>query len=166
MFCWPAGPSLPSSPPSRQASKVTLPPLLPHLPAVPCRALPCRALPCRALPCLLASPPQIGADICHVFCTEGAATVIKGYSPELIVHPYLPDSHDDAGGQQEQVGQCGACLLNCCGLVATAAPEAERRLCCGVPEPRWCRFWPLSDPSLPSLPARRPDPPSSPTCCS
>ena len=28
----------------------------------------------------------------HVFCTEGAATVIKSYSPELIVHPYLPDS--------------------------------------------------------------------------
>lgn len=37
---------------------------------------------------------QIGADLSHVFCTEGAATVIKSYSPELIVHPYLPDSHD------------------------------------------------------------------------
>jgi len=35
---------------------------------------------------------QIGADLSHVFCTEGAATVIKSYSPELIVHPYLPDS--------------------------------------------------------------------------
>ena len=40
--------------------------------------------------CLLAA--QIGADLSHVFCTEGAATVIKSYSPELIVHPYLPDS--------------------------------------------------------------------------
>lgn len=44
---------------------------------------------------------QIGADISHVFCTEGAAGVIKGYSPELIVHPYLPDS------QGEQVGGWG-----------------------------------------------------------
>ncbi|PRW57185.1 ATP-dependent (S)-NAD(P)H-hydrate dehydratase isoform X4 [Chlorella sorokiniana] len=45
---------------------------------------------------------KIGADISHVFCTEGAATVIKGYSPELIVHPYLPDSSQQGGGQQGQ----------------------------------------------------------------
>ena len=38
---------------------------------------------------------QIGADLSHVFCTEGAATVIKSYSPELIVHPYLADSHEN-----------------------------------------------------------------------
>ncbi|CAK0739311.1 hypothetical protein CVIRNUC_001155 [Coccomyxa viridis] len=37
---------------------------------------------------------KVGADLSHVFCTEGAATVIKSYSPELIVHPYLPDSND------------------------------------------------------------------------
>ena len=37
---------------------------------------------------------QVGADLSHVFCTAGAATVIKSYSPELIVHPYLPDSND------------------------------------------------------------------------
>ena len=37
---------------------------------------------------------QVGSDLSHVFCTEGAATVIKSYSPELIVHPYLVDSHD------------------------------------------------------------------------
>ena len=37
---------------------------------------------------------QVGADLSHVFCTSGAATVIKSYSPELIVHPYLPDSTD------------------------------------------------------------------------
>jgi ATP-dependent NAD(P)H-hydrate dehydratase len=40
------------------------------------------------------SRPQIGADLSHVFCTEGAAAVIKGYSPELIVHPYLPAAGD------------------------------------------------------------------------
>ena len=37
---------------------------------------------------------KVGADLSHVFCTNGAATVIKSYSPELIVHPYLPDSED------------------------------------------------------------------------
>ena len=37
---------------------------------------------------------QVGADLSHCFCTSGAATVIKSYSPELIVHPYLPDSTD------------------------------------------------------------------------
>ena len=30
-----------------------------------------------------------GADLGHVFCPEAAATVIKSYSPELIVHPLL-----------------------------------------------------------------------------
>jgi ATP-dependent NAD(P)H-hydrate dehydratase len=39
---------------------------------------------------------RVGADLSHVFCTGGAATVIKSYSPELIVHPYLP-SLDDHG---------------------------------------------------------------------
>lgn len=37
---------------------------------------------------------QTGADLSHVFCTNGAATVIKSYSPELIVLPYLMDSHE------------------------------------------------------------------------
>lgn len=37
---------------------------------------------------------KIGADIAHVFCTAGAATVIKSYSPELIVHPVLHESYD------------------------------------------------------------------------
>merc|ERR1719305_930406 len=30
-----------------------------------------------------------GADLVHVFCEKGAGTVIKSYSPELIVHPVL-----------------------------------------------------------------------------
>lgn len=37
---------------------------------------------------------KLGADLSHVFCAQGAASVIKGYSPELIVHPYLMDSSD------------------------------------------------------------------------
>ncbi|XP_018605627.1 ATP-dependent (S)-NAD(P)H-hydrate dehydratase isoform X2 [Scleropages formosus] len=36
---------------------------------------------------------KVGADLSHVFCTKDAATVIKSYSPELIVHPVL-DSAD------------------------------------------------------------------------
>eukprot|EP00246_Nothoceros_aenigmaticus_P016227 TRINITY_DN7221_c0_g2_i1.p1 TRINITY_DN7221_c0_g2~~TRINITY_DN7221_c0_g2_i1.p1 ORF type:complete len:381 (-),score=51.12 TRINITY_DN7221_c0_g2_i1:1230-2222(-) len=35
---------------------------------------------------------KMGADLSHVFCTEGAAPVIKSYSPELIVHPILQES--------------------------------------------------------------------------
>lgn len=57
------------------------------------------------LDCRSIAPPeprpdrQVGADLSHVFCTEGAASVIKGYSPELIVHPYLPDSQGREGDQ-------------------------------------------------------------------
>ncbi|XP_057429882.1 ATP-dependent (S)-NAD(P)H-hydrate dehydratase isoform X2 [Lotus japonicus] len=36
---------------------------------------------------------KIGADLSHVFCTKDAATVIKSYSPELIVHPVLEESY-------------------------------------------------------------------------
>ena len=35
---------------------------------------------------------RTGADLAHVFCTEGAAGPIKAYSPDLIVHPVIPDS--------------------------------------------------------------------------
>ncbi|OWM69845.1 hypothetical protein CDL15_Pgr025694 [Punica granatum] len=37
---------------------------------------------------------KIGADLSHVFCTRDAAPVIKGYSPELIVHPILEESYN------------------------------------------------------------------------
>ncbi|XP_034829800.1 ATP-dependent (S)-NAD(P)H-hydrate dehydratase [Maniola hyperantus] len=32
---------------------------------------------------------KVGADLVHIFCSSPAATVIKSYSPELIVHPLL-----------------------------------------------------------------------------
>ncbi|KAI7900938.1 Ribokinase-like protein [Cokeromyces recurvatus] len=32
---------------------------------------------------------KVGVDLCHIFCEPGAGTVIKSYSPDLIVHPYL-----------------------------------------------------------------------------
>ncbi|KAG0032702.1 hypothetical protein BGZ81_010210, partial [Podila clonocystis] len=30
-----------------------------------------------------------GADLCHIICAEDAATAIKSYSPDLIVHPLI-----------------------------------------------------------------------------
>ncbi|KAK3699951.1 hypothetical protein QZH41_016611 [Actinostola sp. cb2023] len=36
---------------------------------------------------------KTGADLAHVFCPADAATVIKSYSPELIVHPLLDRKH-------------------------------------------------------------------------
>ncbi|KAL6185836.1 hypothetical protein ACLB2K_041959 [Fragaria x ananassa] len=36
---------------------------------------------------------KIGADLSHVFCTRDAASVIKSYSPEVIVHPILEESY-------------------------------------------------------------------------
>lgn len=35
----------------------------------------------------------MGADLVHIFCASSAATVIKSYSPELIVHPLLDQSN-------------------------------------------------------------------------
>lgn len=34
---------------------------------------------------------KLGADLVHVFCCKSAASTIKSYSPELIVHPLLDD---------------------------------------------------------------------------
>lgn len=34
----------------------------------------------------------MGCDLTHVICEQNAATVIKSYSPNLMVHPYLVDS--------------------------------------------------------------------------
>ncbi|KAL5782536.1 hypothetical protein ACOSP7_007565 [Xanthoceras sorbifolium] len=46
---------------------------------------------------------KIGADLSHVFCTKDAAPVIKGYSPELIVHPILEESYSISGlGDEER----------------------------------------------------------------
>jgi ATP-dependent NAD(P)H-hydrate dehydratase len=45
---------------------------------------------------------KMGADLAHIFCTAGAATVIKSYSPEIIVHPVLHESCDtgELGGKE------------------------------------------------------------------
>ena len=41
----------------------------------------------------------MGADLSHIFCSVGAAPVIKGYSPEIFVHPYLSESTDYKPGE-------------------------------------------------------------------
>ncbi|KAJ4766604.1 ATP-dependent (S)-NAD(P)H-hydrate dehydratase [Rhynchospora pubera] len=46
---------------------------------------------------------KIGADLSHVFCTKDAATVIKSYSPELIVHPILEESYSVREDERETV---------------------------------------------------------------
>jgi ATP-dependent NAD(P)H-hydrate dehydratase len=38
---------------------------------------------------------RLGGDLSHVFCAKSAAIPIKCYSPDLIVHPYLPDPDED-----------------------------------------------------------------------
>jgi ATP-dependent NAD(P)H-hydrate dehydratase len=54
---------------------------------------------------------KMGADLAHVFCTEGAATVIKSYSPELIVHPVLHESYDLGEIGEEEIGNLKAKVL-------------------------------------------------------
>ncbi|KAI9321806.1 Ribokinase-like protein [Dichotomocladium elegans] len=41
------------------------------------------------------SAMKLGADLCHIFCEPGAGTVIK-VSSDLIVHPYMRTSEQDA----------------------------------------------------------------------
>lgn len=52
----------------------------------------------------------MGADLSHVFCTKAAAMIIKGYTPELIVHPYLVESTDIP--QHEVRAPCVLCMCN------------------------------------------------------
>ncbi|XP_043721147.1 ATP-dependent (S)-NAD(P)H-hydrate dehydratase [Telopea speciosissima] len=46
---------------------------------------------------------KIGADLSHVFCTKDAATVIKSYSPEIIVHPVLEESYNIREEQKRSI---------------------------------------------------------------
>lgn len=57
-------------------------------------------------------------DLSHVFCTEGAATVIKCYSPELIVHPYVPSlaEAEREGASLSRDLQDKACTRACAAI--------------------------------------------------
>lgn len=37
---------------------------------------------------------KIGGDLAHIFCAKSAATAIKAYSPEIIVHPVFTSSSE------------------------------------------------------------------------
>lgn len=48
---------------------------------------------------------RVGADLAHVFCVAEAATPIKAYSPDLIVHPLLRAGEGDASAAADAVAQ-------------------------------------------------------------
>lgn len=48
---------------------------------------------------------SLGCDLVHIVTTVDAAGVIKGYSPDLMTHPYLYESHNDP-----KVGEMDKCL--------------------------------------------------------
>ncbi|XP_069129166.1 ATP-dependent (S)-NAD(P)H-hydrate dehydratase-like [Argopecten irradians] len=73
----------------------------------------------------------VGGDLSHVFCTRDAASVIKSYSPELIVHPIL-DS-DSFKSQMEEwlprlhaivigpgLGRSQTCIKNATSIIEMA----------------------------------------------
>ncbi|CCE63331.1 hypothetical protein TPHA_0E02390 [Tetrapisispora phaffii CBS 4417] len=45
----------------------------------------------------------MGCDLTHIICEENAATVIKSYNPNLMVHPYLVTSRDNATSNFEKI---------------------------------------------------------------
>ncbi|CAN6650248.1 ATP-dependent (S)-NAD(P)H-hydrate dehydratase [Trichomonascus vanleenenianus] len=54
----------------------------------------------------------VGADMSHVICEKSAGQVIKTYSPNLMVHPYLYDSRTKPDGVtvEEIIGRVGEIL--------------------------------------------------------
>ena len=65
---------------------------------------------------------QTGADLAHVFCTPGAAPVIKAYSPDLIVHPLLRESV--GGGDEERAASGRETTTTTTTAAATATAVA------------------------------------------
>ncbi|KAF9915668.1 hypothetical protein BX616_005634 [Lobosporangium transversale] len=46
---------------------------------------------------------RLGADLCHIICDEDAATAIKSYTPDFIVHPYIKiRATSDLAGMDEK----------------------------------------------------------------
>ncbi|KAL0257323.1 hypothetical protein SLS55_008134 [Diplodia seriata] len=51
---------------------------------------------------ILTLPPKLGADMSHVICEPGAGAVIKTYSPNLMVHPYMRQTKNLASGESAE----------------------------------------------------------------
>ncbi|GMM32916.1 NADHX dehydratase [Saccharomycopsis crataegensis] len=49
------------------------------------------------------SSAKTGADLVHVVCTKDVAQVIKCYSPDLMVHPYLIDGETADGHDEDEL---------------------------------------------------------------
>ncbi|KAG8935687.1 hypothetical protein FRC02_006963 [Tulasnella sp. 418] len=47
---------------------------------------------------------RVGADLSHVICGPSAASVIKSYSPDLIVHPIISDETSSSSFKSELEG--------------------------------------------------------------
>ncbi|SCU93962.1 LAFA_0F19130g1_1 [Lachancea sp. 'fantastica'] len=79
----------------RLATKAAIPPLLPEFHKGQCGRV-CIIGGCEdytGAPYFSAhSAALFGADLTHVMCELNAATVIKSYTPNLMVHPYLRES--------------------------------------------------------------------------
>lgn len=62
---------------------------------------------------------RLGTDIAYVICERDAAPVIKAYSPDLIVNPYLRSTsnrHDGKWKEEEAQTKIGALLSKCHGV--------------------------------------------------
>ena len=67
-----------------------------------------------------------GADLSHVFCGKSASGVIKGYSPDLIVHPYLPDDEGNAyGGHAVEEKEIESVSSHCADRVKEWIPKFD-----------------------------------------
>lgn len=56
---------------------------------------------------------RLGCDMSHVICEPGAAAVIKTYSPNLMVHPYMRSSkHLDDKDTQDSVSEMVISMLS------------------------------------------------------
>lgn len=47
------------------------------------------------------SASLLGCDLSHIICEKNAATVIKLYLPDLMVHPYLLDSNNNGASEED-----------------------------------------------------------------
>ena len=46
---------------------------------------------------------KCGADLSHIFCSPAAAIPIKSYSPEIIVHPVMPELSSSTESAEDRV---------------------------------------------------------------
>ncbi len=69
-------------------------------------------------------------DLSHVFCERSAGIVIKGYSPELIVHPVLTASPEATDGidSQDSEGKVDELAMAGSGAVMEWIPRIDALL--------------------------------------